>query len=160
MKIRLILIILMMTGIKTYAQDDAKLLADSPVVQKTSYPFLGFVVGSPCGLSLTGGINTENLIYRLTAGWTGMNAYGAQAEIGFKLNTNQYFSDAISVSVGIIRAIQSDTVDIGVTQPYVGVAYNADYSGFFLQFGLGAGFKASPPNPQLLIQAGYLFDFK
>ncbi len=126
-----------------------------------SYAVFGPAIGSPSGISLIAGYYFDPVALRVSGGYWGKAWNGAQGDIGITLSQSAWLAQGISFVAGMFKVnpIVGDT-QVQQRQPkserYMGLAYDAYLSGFFLQLGLGAG-KGDYQNPQLLLQCGYLF---
>ncbi len=131
---------------------------------RVSYLF-GPVVGVPSGVALMGGIIAPPLSVRLSGGYWGSDWNGLQADVGWVFDAEGLLTQGIFVVAGTFRVNPRLLTDQGMLvksvrqDRYVGLAYEVDYSGFFLQAGLAKG-RGDYPNPEVLLQAGYLISLR
>jgi len=125
---------------------------------------VGAGVGTPAGISFTAGGYLAPLFLGVSGGYWGTRWNGFQGDIGVLFNSSPGFAHGISVVGGVFRANPVIANAGGAAKEtdrivhYVGAAYDAYLSGFYLQIGLAHG-RGDYPNPQLLMQFGYLFAF-
>jgi|GEM_PF-2156723 len=124
---------------------------------------IGGAIGSPFGLSFVGGVQKKPLSYSISGGFAGKNWYGVQCDVSKPIIETGELTQSIALIAGVyattVYTTDSETgskIKQHNKQNYIGLAYDVNYSGFFLQAGLGAG-KGDYANPQLLFQFGYLF---
>ncbi len=126
---------------------------------------LGVVIGAPSSIALVGGYDAGPVALRLSGGAWGKGWYGAQADVSVIFSRSGSFSQGLSVLAGQYgtKVVSLDDQLQEVTQfnkqKYLGIAYDAWFSGFFLQVGMGHGW-GDFPNPNLLFQFGYLFQIR
>jgi len=122
---------------------------------------VGPLIGVPSGVALIAGIVAGPVSVKASGGYWGDDWNGIQADIGWVFDHEAVLTQGLSVVAGVFRVnpiLMNEQGTLAKTvrqERYVGVAYEANYSGFYLQAGLA---KASGdyPNPELLLQAGYL----
>ena len=118
-------------------------------------------IGVPSGITLTAGIIAPSITLKASGGYWGKNWNGVQIDVGLVFANDGIFSHGVSLLIGTFRTnplvvdMQGNSVSAVRQERYVGLVYEADYGGFFLQGGLGIG-RGDYPNPELLFQAGYL----
>lgn len=137
---------------------DSSLVQYKNNISKTFF-FAGTSIGTPGALSLNAGYYAEHFALKISGGYWSKEWYGGQGDIEYVLSNTGILIQGISLVAGIFDAIRLDNSGISFSpsqQNYIGVAYDADYSRFYLQSGLGFGLRSYPPNPQLLFQLGYL----
>ncbi|MHB1688257.1 MAG: hypothetical protein ACYCVH_12900 [Ignavibacteriaceae bacterium] len=125
-----------------------------------SFFFAGSSIGTPGGISLNAGYFFKHFSLKISGGYWKKDWYGFQGDLGFVFSNTGKLIQGISLVGGMFDAIRlndSGAVLSPVQQTYLGVTYDAYYSGFYLQTGLGFGLHNYPSNPQLLFQFGYLF---
>lgn len=135
---------------------------EPPVERSPSNFALGATVGSPAGISAVGAFYSEHISLRVSGGAWGKDWYGLQAECSLVLFRGEEFSHGISLLAGRFGTRTYIDPEQGYdsrTQNYIGLAYDMNLGGFFLEAGLGFGPGTAPgfPNPVGLFQAGYLF---
>jgi len=139
--------------------------ADTTGVDESNVAFVvGPLIGVPSGMALMAGMVAGPLSVKASGGYWGSDWNGIQADIGWVFDNEGVLTQGVFVVGGTFRV--NPILMNGQGMPaktirqerYVGVAYEAEYSGFYLQAGLA---KASGdyPNPELLLQAGYLISF-
>ncbi|MHB8579520.1 MAG: hypothetical protein ACYDA4_06630 [Ignavibacteriaceae bacterium] len=127
---------------------------------KKYFFFAGATIGTPGAVSVNAGYYFNHFAVKLSGSYLKKDWYGVQSDIEFVLNNTGELIQGISLTGGLFDAIHfndSGVIISQVQQNYIGFAYDAYYAGFYLQTGLGFGFRSYPPNPQLLFQFGYLF---
>ncbi len=123
---------------------------------------IGAGIGSPAGISFTAGGYFTPVSLRVSGGYWGVRWNGFQGDIGFLFNSSPSFAHGLSVIAGVFRAnpVLADaaggTREADRSVHYVGAAYDAWLSGFYLQVGIARG-RGDYPNPQLVMQFGYMF---
>lgn len=124
----------------------------------------GALVGVPSGMALIGGVAAGPLSLKVSGGYWGRNWNGIQADLGWTFDPEGLLTQGIFLVGGTYRVNprllndQGDPVSTLRQDHYLGLAYEADYSGFFLQAGLAKGW-GDYPNPEVVLQAGYLITF-
>ncbi len=127
---------------------------------KESFFFAGATIGTPGGVTLNTGYYFKHFALKISGSYWRKDWYGAQGDLEFVFSNKGELIQGVSLVGGIFIAIPfSDAVTSlpPTQQNYIGVAYDAYYSGFYLQSGLGFGLRSYPPNLQLLFQFGYVF---
>ena len=122
---------------------------------------IGPIIGAPSGVALMGGVVAVPFSLKVSGGYWGSDWNGIQADIGWVFDTEELLTQGLFLVGGTYRVNPRLLNDQGSTTKtirqnrYVGLAYEADYAGFFLQAGLAKG-RGDYPNPAVLLQAGYL----
>lgn len=129
------------------------------IIDKENFFALGAAIGSPSAIAAIGGYYFGPLAVRVSGGYWSKNWYGVQGDLSVNLSRIGTFSQNLSLVAGRfgIRSYDSNDSRLLKTQNYVGVAYDVNYTGFFMQLGAGFG-NGDYKNPQLLTQFGYLFE--
>jgi hypothetical protein len=131
----------------------------SPKSDDGDFLAVGGGIGSPAGVTLIGGYYVAPIAFRVSGGYWHEGWNGIQGDFGVTLTRSSSLNMGISLVVGKFSVDPVD--DRGekqlFSQHYVGLAYDMYLSGFFLQAGLGTG-NGDYPNPQALLQLGYLFE--
>ena len=121
------------------------------------YFVFGGGLGSPAGVCVIGGFYTQPIVLRLSGGYWKRGWNGIQCDLGTSLSSGESFAAGISLVGGIYKAdpLDENRVERRYSERYLGLAYDMYLAGFFLQAGLAAG-KGDYPNPQAIVQFGYL----
>ncbi len=150
----------LLTVLGTIARADAP--SDSTAADSRRGAFvIGPLVGLPAGIGMMAGIETAPLSVKVSGGYWGKDWNGIQADLGWLFTTEGLLTQGVFIVAGTYRVNPRLPNDQGLVvstirqNRFVGIAYEADYAGFFLQAGLARGW-GDYPNPQGLLQAGYL----
>ena len=123
---------------------------------------IGAGIGTPSGITFLAAGYLAPIALRVSGGYWGEHWNGVQGDIGILFNSSSSFAHGISVIGGVFRTnpitVSADGAQEEVSKmvQYIGAAYDVYLSGFFLQIGLAHG-QGDYPNPQLMMQFGYLF---
>lgn len=126
---------------------------------------LGFVIGTPGVTNLVIAAHTNDFLFKLTAGYFDAGSYGAQFDIGYKVFKEDETYQAIGLGTGysVITNQEEDyynyTSQKRYNWKYLVLDYILNTRGFYLNLGLSAG-VGSFPNPQLMFQIGYVYQFR
>lgn len=118
----------------------------------------GAGVGSPSGVCLIGGYDAGLFAGRLSGGYWKKGWNGVQADIAINFIRSSSLAMGASLLGGrfVVNPLNERGEEQLYSVRYLGVAYDIYLAGFFLQAGLAGG-KGDYPNPQAIIQVGYLF---
>lgn len=131
--------------------------------KNTSSEF-GITFGTPSGLNLVVATHIGKIMIKGSGLYLGDIAKGLQFEIGYKLSEFARTYHAINL-VGGYSSLQSKEQTIFGEQTvqkkwtYVGIVYNLNTNGFYLQPGLSIG-TGDFTNPQFMFQIGYVYQFR
>jgi hypothetical protein len=123
---------------------------------------IGAAMGTPSGLAFAAGAALDPFQIRIAGGWWKSGWNGIQGSIGIPFSRGPYLTHGLAIAWGFYKANpvlpddQGNDAMVVKQEHYVGLVYDVDYAGFFLQSGLAAGW-GDYPNPQVLVQFGYLF---
>ncbi len=124
---------------------------------------LGVTLGTPAGLNVVGAKHFDNLMVKASGFYLGKNAKGIQFEIGYKLAEFARTYHAINIVAGVAELRESNAKYINnyiyKSWQYLGVVYNLNTNGFYLQTGLSHSY-GDFPSPQFLLQIGYVYQFR
>jgi hypothetical protein len=125
---------------------------------------IGAGIGTPSGITFIAAGCYAPIALRVSGGYWGTRWNGIQGDIGLVFNSSASFAHGISVIGGVFRTNPTRIGDSGASGEqskmvhYFGAAYDAYLAGFYLQVGLAHG-RGDYPNPQLVMQFGYMFAF-
>ena len=123
---------------------------------------LGAGIGTPAGFTFIGGIYFAPLAVRVSGASWGPRWNGFQADLSLVFNHTSNFAQGLSLVAGVFRTnpvlpdASGTLVEQSKSDHYVGGTFDMYLAGFFFQIGLAHG-RGDYPNPQLLVQCGYLF---
>jgi hypothetical protein len=123
---------------------------------------LGAGIGTPAGFTFIGGLYFAPVALRISGGVWGQRWNGFQGDLSLIFNHTSAFAQGVSLVAGVFRTnpVLPDAAGNLSEQTksvhYVGGTFDMYLAGFFLQIGLAHG-RGDYPNPQLLMQTGYLF---
>lgn len=133
--------------------------------KNTSSEF-GVTFGTPAALNLVIAKHFDKLMLKASGFYLGNVAKGLQIEFGYKLSEFARTYHAISLVGGLseLRAKQVSIFGGGESYVqqnwnYVGIAYNLNTNGFYLQTGLSVG-EGDFDNPQFMLQIGYVYQYR
>jgi hypothetical protein len=163
--IRIVVLCLVVAGLVLRAPAAAAGQSDSVEVPAPGVSFVvGPLIGVPSGIALLGGIVAAPLSVKVSGGYWGSDWNGVQADIGWVFDADGLLTQGCFLVAGAFRfdpLLPGDqgTMKKSIRQDrYVGLAYEVNYAGFYLQAGLAKG-RGDYPNPEALLQAGYLISF-
>ncbi len=137
------------------------LLRESPPEPGTNFSALGVATGTPGYLNLVGERFWTTVALQASAGYWSQGRWGLQGAAVWRTLHYPSFSVGPAALLGTFGTqISSDSTNGGSThrrQVYIGPALDLYLDGVHLQTGIAYGFRDYPKNPQLVIQAGYLF---
>ncbi len=122
------------------------------------FTFVGISLLTPGGVNIVVGKDFGKFGARLAAGYIG-TAAGIQGNFLFNLSRSKSFNSHLSVGVGSSVIGTSNRYSSSSTWTYIGGFYDLNYGGFFLETGLSIG-SGSYSNPQLMLQLGYVYEFR
>lgn len=123
---------------------------------------LGAGIGTPAGFTFIGGFYFAPVALRISGGAWGPHWNGFQADLSLIFNHTSAFAQGVSLVGGVFRTnpvlldAAGNLSEQTKSVHYLGGTFDMYLAGFFLQIGLAHG-RGDYPNPQLLVQAGYLF---
>ena len=123
---------------------------------------LGLSLGTPSGVAVVAFVPLGPVQLRAGGGWWRATWNGLDGSIGIPVSSNSMLTQSVSAVWGYFKAnpILPDnsgrTVESIRREHYLGVAYDVNYAGFFVRTGVARGW-GDYPNPQILLQCGYLF---
>ncbi len=130
---------------------------------------LGVTLGTPAVLNLVLGKHFDNLMVKASGFYLGSDAKGIQFEIGYKLAEFARTYHAINIAGGFseMRTTSSTLNDTDnelcpsklYKWNYIGIVYNLNTNGFYLQSGLSIG-EGDYISPQFMFQIGYVYQFR
>jgi len=131
-------------------------------MKKVSYAELGATVGTPTGINGAFGYCLNTVGVRVSGMYikAGERSQlsGFQLNFGYRLSDNVNRNHTLAV-VGGSTLIRDSKINVADKRwSYLGVVYNLNSYGFFLEAGLSAG-EGSYSSPQLLFQIGYMHRF-
>ncbi len=119
---------------------------------KSEYPMVGLTLLLPGGLNLIGGYHYDKFAAFGEIGFLPEVAFGFQVEFLYNLKTARHFEHNLGIGAGLSVISQNDS------WAYLGIFYNLNLYGFFLEPGITIG-SGNAPNPQLWFQFGYVYRF-
>jgi len=119
---------------------------------KSEYPMVGLTLLLPGGLNLIGGYHYDKFAAFGEIGFLPQVAFGFQVEFLYNLKTARHFEHNLGIGAGLSVISQNDS------WAYLGIFYNLNLYGFFLEPGITIG-SGNAPNPQLWFQFGYVYRF-
>ncbi len=124
---------------------------------------LGVTIGTPASLNLVAGKHFENTMIKASGFYLGDISKGIQLELGYKLAEFARTYHAINIVAGVAELRESNAKYINnyiyKSWQYIGVVYNLNTNGFYLQTGLSHSY-GDFSSPQLLLQIGYVYQFR
>jgi len=117
-----------------------------------NYSTLGFLFLTPGGFNISYGYYLRSLGTRVTVGMIPGGGFGVQGNITANISRSETFSSEVGGAIGALSIG-------GYDMTYVGPVYNLNSGGFFFEGGIAFG-AGSFPNPQFLIQLGYMYQFR
>jgi hypothetical protein len=135
--------------------------AESSSTRKGAFPVFGAAFGTPAGLNLVGGYYFTPWGVRVSAMYWGRLA-GVEVEFLRNIGRTGIFSHNVHVGVGTMQIGSSYfdfSNDVYFDWTYISAGYDLNLSGFHasIGFSLGSGDFA---NPQLMLQLGYVHEFR
>ena len=145
-------------------------VVDSIVKMKTSFPVLGFTMGTPAIVHIVGGYYFDGFGVRASAGYI-PEMYAMQINILRNISRSKKFSHNISLTAGfhydnsrveyVTWAPGSDYSQPSKirTSLFAGLAYDVNIAGMFFEGGIALA-NGTYPNPMFTFQVGYVHEFK
>ncbi len=131
---------------------------------KEVFSFLGASLIMPGGLNIVVGHEHGRFGGRLSVGYIGSMG-GIQGNFLVNLSRRKSFNHHLSIGFGSTYIDTKEYVQYwgeittSKTWTYVGGFYDLNYGGFFLETGLSIG-SGDFSNPQLMLQLGYVYEFR
>ena len=146
--IRILKILIVLIGLVStrhiHAQEEIDL-------RQESYPEIGINIGTPAVLNFAFGYWFNSIGVRVSGLYWEQGANGVQLNVGLKLSDNVRRRHALFIIGG--------TSNIDNTEwTFLGLVYNLNWRGFFLEPGLTFG-AGDFSNPQVALQIGYMHRF-
>ena len=126
---------------------------------------LGVTLGTPAGLNVVGAKHFDNLMVKASGFYLGYPVKGIQLELGYKFSEYDRTYNAFNIVAGIAEYGEKERINFHwsiynyKSWKYIGIVYNLNTNGFYLQSGLSIG-EGDFTNPQLLLQVGYVYQFR
>jgi hypothetical protein len=137
-------------------------LIEEPVPEKENFPILGGALGTPAGLNLIAGYYFGGFGVRFSGMYLS-TIHGFQIDFLRNIGRSKTFSHNIHVGAGIshmeLPSDYSYLPDEIHDWSYLTLGYDLNWSEFHLAAGLSTG-SGSFSNPQLMLQFGYVHEFK
>lgn len=128
-------------------------------IKEVSYFESGINLGTPSGINGAFGYWNGPIGYRITGMYYGSDLNGIQLNIGFKLSDNTKQMHNLALIAGTLQFKDENGNTEGIMYwKYIGLVYNLNFQGFFLETGLTIG-NGSFSSPQLVFQIGYMHRF-
>lgn len=143
----------------------------TPNTYPGGYALLGITALTPAGINLVGGYYGSTFGVRACAGYLGAIG-GLQGNFVFNVVRSRRYTGNITVMFGYMSLTTTSHYvstfgpygarydsDLTRTWSYFGAGYEFNWGGFFLEPALSIG-SGSFSNPQLLLQIGYVHEFR
>ena len=115
---------------------------------------LGLSIGTPAGINFVYKGDIANVPIQVSGAYWGDKAQGL--ELGYRFIENDSAFSSAQLLLGYSRT--EDSNDVADEWSYIGASATFSYKGFYIEPGLSVG-SGDYSNPQLLIQAGYTWEF-
>ena len=149
--IRILILSIFLLGLVSTRHIYAQELAD---LREDSYQEIGINIGTPAALNLAFGHWFNSVGVRVSGMYFGQTN-GVQLNLGLKLSDNARRRHALFIIGGISNIDLNNRVR---EWTFLGLVYNLNFRGFFLEPGLTFG-EGDYSNPQVALQIGYMHRF-
>ncbi len=122
---------------------------------------LGITLGMPANFNLVFSKHIDDLVLKATGFSLGTFGTGIQIDVGYKFSEFDRTYHSLNVVGGIssFSGTNNDKKWVNIKWNYVGIVYNFNTNGFFLQPGISIG-EGNISSPVFLFQIGYVYQYR